>query len=213
MTDAVGFLLAGVFVSFMSGNTTQLAIAVAGGDGAVALRLGALLLAFLGGNVFGVLLMHAARSSHLALLLFIALLAAVPLAPGMLGAAPLLLAFAMGCLNIGLEEIGGTSVGVTYVTGALSRLGRGIGRLLIGRGSRSAAIQFVPWIGMGAGAVLGGGLFLRFGEPAIAAVAVCAALLGLLTLLVPRAWRLRFLSKPERSRRRPLRRALPATDA
>ena len=201
LTDAVGFLLAGAFVSFMSGNTTQLAIAAAGGDGSTAARLAALLAFFVAGNVFGVLLMYAARSSHLALLLFIALLAAVPLVPGLLFTAPFALAFAMGCLNVGLEEVGGHTVGITYVTGALSRLGRGIGRFLIGRGSHATWIQFVPWLGMAAGAVLGGWLQGRFGARAVGAVAICAATLAIVVAPLPRAWRLRYLAKPERSRR------------
>lgn len=201
LTDAIGFLLGGDFVSFMSGNTTQLAIALAGGDWPTSLRLAALVAAFVGGNLFGVLLMDATRSSHLALLLFIALLSAVPLVPGLVGTAPLLLAFAMGCLNVGLEEVGGHSVGVTYVTGALSRMGRGLGRAMIGRGSRASLIQFAPWLGMGAGAVLGGWLALHEGARAVAAGAVCALVLAIVTLAIPRAWRLRYLAKPERSRR------------
>ena len=39
MTDAIGFLATGDFVSFMSGNTTRLAVAIGDGDLGMAVRL------------------------------------------------------------------------------------------------------------------------------------------------------------------------------
>ena len=47
---------------------------------------------------------------------------------------PALLAaiIAMGMLNAAVEEVNGLPVGLTYVTGALSRFGRGLGRWMLG---------------------------------------------------------------------------------
>ena len=39
MTDAIGFMASGDFVSFMSGNTTRLAVAISDGDLGLTLRL------------------------------------------------------------------------------------------------------------------------------------------------------------------------------
>jgi len=39
MTDAIGFMASGDFVSFMSGNTTRLAVAISVGDLGLTARL------------------------------------------------------------------------------------------------------------------------------------------------------------------------------
>ncbi|EJT83303.1 hypothetical protein PPS11_37125 [Pseudomonas putida S11] len=56
MTDAIGLLALGDFVSFMSGNTTRLAVAISDADLALVLRLSAAVLSFVIGNALGVLL-------------------------------------------------------------------------------------------------------------------------------------------------------------
>lgn len=53
MTDAIGFLATGDFVSFMSGNTTRLAVAIGDGDLGMAVRLLFAVLAFIVGNALG----------------------------------------------------------------------------------------------------------------------------------------------------------------
>ncbi|ESW39277.1 DUF1275 family protein, partial [Pseudomonas taiwanensis] len=50
MTDAIGLLALGDFVSFMSGNTTRLAVAISDADLALVLRLSAAVLSFVIGN-------------------------------------------------------------------------------------------------------------------------------------------------------------------
>ena len=77
---------------------------------------------------------------------------------------------AMGLLNAAVEEVNGLPIGLTYVTGALSRFGRGLGRWLLGERRAGWRVQLVPWAGMLCGAVIGGVLEQRFG---------LAALLGL----------------------------------
>ena len=55
MTDAIGLLALGDFVSFMSGNTTRLAVAISEADLAMVLRLSGAVLGFVAGNALGVL--------------------------------------------------------------------------------------------------------------------------------------------------------------
>ena len=50
MTDAIGLLALGDFVSFMSGNTTRLAVAISEADLAMVLRLSGAVLGFVAGN-------------------------------------------------------------------------------------------------------------------------------------------------------------------
>ncbi|KPA94219.1 DUF1275 family protein, partial [Pseudomonas asplenii] len=74
MTDAIGFLATGDFVSFMSGNTTRLAVAVSEGDLSMVLRLVAAVMAFIAGNVLGVLAGRVGGRRSLPLLLCVSTL-------------------------------------------------------------------------------------------------------------------------------------------
>ncbi|RIX99231.1 DUF1275 domain-containing protein [Aureimonas flava] len=200
MTDAIGFLLAGDFVSFMSGNTTRLGIAAGTGEFGRAGHLLILVIAFVAGNALGALAIRAARGSQPALLAAVAALTGLSAALGGGGAAIVLLVVAMGAINVALEEVGGQALGLTYVTGALSRLGRGLARAVRGEASPGWWAQGVPWLGMAAGAVAGALAQARFGHAAIlASTLACAALSGL-ALAIPERWRRTYLA------RRPYRR-------
>ena len=134
MTDAIGFLASGDFVSFMSGNTTRLAVAVSEGHFELVLRLALLVLTFVVGNALGVMI---ARSSRKRAWPLLALTALLLLSAAFCGDYLELLALlatilAMGMLNAAVEEVNGLPIGLTYVTGALSRFGRGLGRWLMG---------------------------------------------------------------------------------
>jgi uncharacterized membrane protein YoaK (UPF0700 family) len=195
LTDVVGFILAGDFVSFMSGNTTRLAIALSSGDGAGVLRLALVVATFVVGNAFGVLLMRWTRGSQPALLCLVGILALVPLLFAEPAHGVTALVFAMGALNAALEEVDGQALGVTYVTGALSRFGRGLGRFLIGHHARGWWVQIVPWTGMAAGALTGALLAHRWGGEAVFAVAGLALVLALVGLVVPPGWRRVWLAR------------------
>jgi uncharacterized membrane protein YoaK (UPF0700 family) len=58
MTDAAGLLIAGSFVSFMSGNTTRAAVALADGQAAYAAVLLGGLVMFVAGNALGIVIAH-----------------------------------------------------------------------------------------------------------------------------------------------------------
>ena len=197
MTDAIGFLATGDFVSFMSGNTTRLAVAIGQGDISLVVRLIFAVLAFIAGNTLGILLARWGGHRALPLMLEIAgLLCAAALLP-FESQVPALLAaiLAMGMLNAAVEQVNGLPVGLTYVTGALSRFGRGLGRWLLGERRSGWRVQLVPWAGMLLGAVLGALLEAQFGVKALLFSAGFAAVLGVVSLKIPRRWQRDYMPR------------------
>jgi len=178
MTDAIGLLALGDFVSFMSGNTTRLAVAISEADASMVLRLSAAVLAWP------------------LLLVVTGLLGLAASWPGTTTLAPLLSAIlAMGMLNAVVEQVNGLPIGLTYVTGALSRFGRGLGRWLLGERRAGWRVQLVPWAGMLLGAALGAWLQQRMGLQAMAGSAALACLLALLSGLIPRVWQRGYMPR------------------
>ena len=197
MTDAIGFLATGDFVSFMSGNTTRLAVAISQGDLSLIVRLALAVLAFIAGNTLGILLGRWGGRRALPLMLGIAgLLCGAALLP-FESQVPALLAaiLAMGMLNAAVEQVNGLPVGLTYVTGALSRFGRGLGRWLLGERRSGWRVQLVPWSGMLMGAVIGAVLEAHFGVKALLFSAGFAALLGVVSLKIPRRWQRDYMPR------------------
>jgi uncharacterized membrane protein YoaK (UPF0700 family) len=197
MTDAIGFMASGDFVSFMSGNTTRLAVAISEGDLGLTLRLVILVATFIVGNALGVLVARLGGRRALPLLLCIATLLCTSAAWPFDAQLPALLAaiIAMGMLNAAVEEVNGLPVGLTYVTGALSRFGRGLGRWMLGERRSGWRVQLVPWSGMFIGAILGAVLEQHLGLKAMFVSAVLAALIGLLSLRIPRRWQLGYMPR------------------
>lgn len=197
MTDAIGFMASGDFVSFMSGNTTRLAVAISAGDLGLTGRLLLLVATFIAGNALGVVVSRLSKRHALPLLLSIgALLCGAALLPGA-DTLPALLAaiIAMGMLNAAVEQVNGVPVGLTYVTGALSRFGRGLGRWLLGERRNGWRMQLIPWAGMFVGAVFGALLEQRIGLRALWVSGGLAGLLGLATLAIPRRWQLGYMPR------------------
>ena len=197
MTDAIGFLATGDFVSFMSGNTTRMAVAIGEGDMSMAIRLVFAVLAFIAGNALGVLLGRLSGRRALPLLLVIAgLLCTAALLPFDTRVPALLAAIlAMGMLNAAVEQVNGLPVGLTYVTGALSRFGRGLGRWMLGERHSGWRVQLVPWTGMLLGAVMGALLEAHFGLKAMLFSAGFVTVLGLLSLKIPRRWQRDYMPR------------------
>ena len=197
MTDAIGFMASGDFVSFMSGNTTRLAVAISAGDLGLMGRLMLLVATFVAGNALGVIVGRFSRRHALPLLLCIATLlcgaAALPFSDML--TALLAAIIAMGMLNAAVEEVNGLPVGLTYVTGALSRFGRGLGRWMLGERRNGWRVQLIPWGGMFVGAVLGAWLEQRMGLKALMVSGGLAALLGLVSLKIPRRWQLGYMPR------------------
>ena len=183
MVDAIAFLsLGGFFASFMSGNSTRLAIGI-GGNWHEAGIAASLLLAFLIGVVIATLIgrrMGVRRQSiTLAIVATLIGITAAIAAPGALLPA-LLLAVAMGAVNTLFERDGEVSVGLTYMTGTLVRLGQNLARW-IDRDPDARADDWVRhlvlWAGFLGGGLTGVGLYWRIDLHALwLAVAVAAGL-------------------------------------
>ncbi|MBC3953966.1 MULTISPECIES: YoaK family protein [Pseudomonas] len=197
MTDAIGFMATGDFVSFMSGNTTRLAVAMGEGDMGTTARLTLAIVVFIAGNVLGVVLARLGKHRALPLLLSVATLlcaaAAWPMEKNLLALVWAILA--MGMLNAAVEEVNGQSVGLTYVTGALSRFGRGLGRWLLGERRHGWQTQLIPWIGMFLGAVIGALIERQLGLSALLISGALAAVLGVVSLAIPHQWQRSYMPR------------------
>ncbi|MFK0166714.1 YoaK family protein [Rhizobium sp. NPDC090279] len=195
MTDAVGLMLTGNFVSFMTGNTTRAAIALGTGDFGHAAVLFSAILTFIAGNALGIVVAHAASRRAFVVLACVSILLATAAgfaAPSLVLVQFYLVVLAMGMVNATVEHIEGLPIGLTYVTGALSRFGRGIGRFLLGDRDFAWRVQIVPWSGMISGAVIGALLANALGAGALWLVSLVALALALVTLLIPRPLQRRF---------------------
>ena len=178
--DSLGFLqLGGLFVSFMSGNSTRMAVGVSMGDWRTVGVAAAILILFVLGAALGALVAggEGMRSRSRVLLLEAALLAGAALAVP-LGLTPLavgLMVLAMGIENAVFLRDGEVGVGLTYMTGALVKLGQALAGAV--RGGRRAA--FAPylllWAGLFGGAVVGAFSYGALGLHALWPAAALAA--------------------------------------
>ena len=181
--DAIGFLLTGgSFVSFMSGNTTRLAIGLAGGTRLAGIAV-LLIATFVGGVVIGTLAGRIAgkrRVPAVLMLVTILLAAAAGLHAAEAGTAVvLLMVMAMGAENTVFAEDGEVRIGLTYMTGTLVKLGKRITAALLGGDPFGWLPYLALWAGLLGGAVAGAVAFGRVGGDALwGAVAVMAVLTG-----------------------------------
>ena len=127
--DAYGMITYGVFVSFMSGNTTQTGYQAAEGAFGPASLAALAILFFVAGAFAGTLLVQSAGRFARSLVfgvVAVALAAIVSFTQiGLLfgGAAIAAISFTMGIMNSALSRVGAQSVSLTFVTGTLSRVG------------------------------------------------------------------------------------------
>jgi uncharacterized membrane protein YoaK (UPF0700 family) len=155
--DAAGLAgSGGVFISFMSGNTTEFAASLIGREWSEAGFIGLVLALFVAGVAAGEAVeSHSGRQGPSVVLgleaMFLAA-GAVLQANGIAGQPALCpLVFAMGLQNATMHRAGGISIGLTYVTGTLVQIGRG----LAGGGSGALLEYCALWISLLAGAALG----------------------------------------------------------
>ena len=160
--DAVAFLhWRGLFVSFMSGNSTMLGVEAAGGEGASALLSAAVIAAFVAGVAAGELVASAAgRWAAGVVLLLVAVLLAAAAAAVHAGLHELLtapaLSLAMGVQNAAVHRAGGVGVALTYVTGTLVHVGRSVAEAIRGMAPWSAAGPYAMlWAGLAGGSAAG----------------------------------------------------------
>jgi len=189
--DAIAFLdIGGFFVSFMSGNSTRLGVGLALAPGAAA-TAAALIGAFVVGVTTGSLIGHlAGRHRRTAVLVLVAtaiILAALlrPSASPLVAA--LMLAAAMGAANAAFERNGEVAFGVTYMTGALVKLGHRLALALRGGERWSWLPYLLLWSGLAGGAWAGALAYSRMGFGAVWLAAAFAGLFALAAAWLDRA--------------------------
>jgi len=185
MVDAIGYLrLSHLFVSYMSGNSTQFAIALGKGDFSQARAIILLIALFVLGAAGGQLLAHLTGRRHLTWVLIAA--ASLLAAAALFSAAPEPMVLAMGALNASMHRAGRVGVSLTYVTGTLVKLGQGLGDYVASRAVGWDWLQqAAPWVGLVAGAAVAGAAYLRIGAAAVWIPVVMAGLLALWSAALP----------------------------
>ena len=193
--DAYGFITYGVYVSFMSGNTTQTGYQTAEGAFGPASLSALAILFFVVGSFAGTLLVQAAgRLARRAVFGLVA--AALAEVVGLtyfgflsVGFGIAIVSVAMGVMNSALSRVGAQSVSVTFITGTLSRVGANLA-LALRRAPltdaegpwdthlRRALLLARVWLGFLVGALLSGAATPRYGASVLAAPALILALLA-----------------------------------
>ncbi len=163
--DALGFLfMRGLYVSFMSGNSTRLAAELGQAHWQAAAATAGLIGAF----VFGVILAQLVAARHLALdLAAVGVLLAAAGGLHWLGyTSPViaLMTIAMGMENCALDRDGDVTLSLTYVTGTIVKFGRGVAAALLGHDRYGWLPYLLLWAGFSLGAIVGAIVFgLRVG--------------------------------------------------
>ncbi len=186
--DAVAFVrFGGLFVSFMSGNSTRMAALPSQDRLADAAAAAGVIGLFVMGAFAGRLLVQSAglwcRPALLSVVAALLAVAAVVVSPEAEGAAVSIgvaaLALAMGLQNSVLHHAGDAKATPTYVTGTLVNLGHALADTMLGSASPWGA-YLLMWLGLVGGAALGALGASRYGAAALVAPAATAALLALM---------------------------------
>ena len=158
--DGIGFLhLGGLFVSFMSGNSTRLGVSLAQANWSSAAEAVGLILLFVTGAACGSLIVlgRGANRQPWVLLMEAMLLALAALcyAFGLSNAAVAAMVLAMGLENAVFQIDGGAGLGLTYITGALVKVGQLVATALTGGARWGWLPNLLLWAALVAGAVCG----------------------------------------------------------
>jgi uncharacterized membrane protein YoaK (UPF0700 family) len=158
--DGIGFLhLGGLFVSFMSGNSTRMGVSLAGGHWLDAARALGLIALFVVGAAAGSLIVlgRGANRQPWLLLAETLLLAAAALCDGfgLSNVAVAAIVLAMGLENAVFQIDGGAGLGLTYVTGALVKVGQLAAEALTGGARWGWAPNLLLWAALVAGSLCG----------------------------------------------------------
>jgi len=158
--DAIGFLhLGGLFVSFMSGNSTRMGVSLAEGQWSSAAQSLGLIALFVTGAAAGSLIVlgRGVNRQPWVLLAEAALLAASALAYALdrSNTAVAAIVLAMGLENAMFQIQGGGGLGLTYVTGALVKVGQLLANALTGGARWDWAPNLLLWAALVMGSVCG----------------------------------------------------------
>jgi uncharacterized membrane protein YoaK (UPF0700 family) len=158
--DGIGFLhLGGLFVSFMSGNSTRMGVSLAQGNwSSAAEALGLVALFVIGAAAGSLIVLGRGRNRQPWVLLAEALLlaaAALCYAFGLSNVAIAMIVLAMGLENAVFQIDGGAGLGLTYITGALVKVGQLAAVALSGGARWGWAPNLLLWGSLVAGSVCG----------------------------------------------------------
>jgi uncharacterized membrane protein YoaK (UPF0700 family) len=193
--DAYGMITYGVYVSFMSGNTTQTGYQAAEGAFGAASLAALAILFFVVGSFAGTLVVESA-GRYARRVLYCVVAAALAAIVGLTqfdllsgGFAIAAISVAMGVMNNALSRVGAQAVSLTFVTGSLSRVGSSLA-LALRRAPlrdaqgpwdthlRRALLLARLWLGFLVGAFLSGAATPRYGALALAAPAAILVVLA-----------------------------------
>jgi len=193
--DAYGIIAYGVYVSFMSGNTTQTGYQAAEGLFGLASASGLAIVFFVIGTFAGALFAEpAGRAARRLVFAFVAAALAAIIGLTQLGVLSTgfgiaIVSFAMGVFNSAISRVGAQAVSLTFVTGTLSRVGSHLALaarrapLMDSQGAwdthlRRALTLARVWAGFLAGALLSGAATPRLGALALLPAALILAALA-----------------------------------
>jgi uncharacterized membrane protein YoaK (UPF0700 family) len=189
MVDAIGFLASGgFFLSFMSGNSTRLSVGLVDAAPYVGM-VAALLTSFVTGVVAGSLIgrknmLSPSRRQAFILIIISLLLFAAPLIAnfGFLLIGLCFAAFCMGLESTLFEREGSVSFGLTYMTGALVKIGQGLATMISGGPRLEWMPYLLLWLGLIIGAAVGALMFGIFGYNSLLLPAAYAGIFALVLL-------------------------------
>jgi uncharacterized membrane protein YoaK (UPF0700 family) len=158
--DAIGFIhLGGLFVSFMSGNSTRMGVSLAEGQWWIAAKsLGLIALFVVGAGGGSLIVLGRGVNRQPAVLLVEALLlaaAALCYAINLSNVAVAAMVLAMGLENAVFQIRGGAGLGLTYVTGALVKVGQLAAMALTGGPRWGWVPNLVLWAALVVGSLCG----------------------------------------------------------
>ncbi|WP_375419198.1 YoaK family protein [uncultured Hymenobacter sp.] len=178
--DAVSYLrYQGLYVSFMSGNTTALGVAIAKQTTSKIGQLAGVLALFVVGALLGNLLARWARQWGRTLIL--TCVAGLLLLAGAWPAGAIAcLTLAMGALNATVHKEGSVTVSLTYVTGTLVHFATGLADLLSGQApAKDWPGLLTFWLAFLGGALAGAVLLVQQGPLALPIAVGLALVLAL----------------------------------
>ena len=191
--DAIGYVQwHGLFVSFMSGNTTEFGAATVAHDGATAIEAGRAVLIFVVGVIVGELLRAATGRWHrsvvlLAETLLLGLAYAAAVKHWGEAATATITGLAMGVQTAAVHKAAGLTVSLTYVTGTLVNIGRSIVKALLGEAPwRDAFLYTGLWCALFFGS--GGGAIVAAISTPMALLLAASLLASLSVVAISIAW-------------------------
>jgi uncharacterized membrane protein YoaK (UPF0700 family) len=189
--DGIGFIhLGGLFVSFMSGNSTRMGVSLAQGQWLSAAEALGLIALFVVGAAAGSLIVlgRGANRQPRVLLAEASLLAGAGLcdALGLPNLAVAAIVLAMGLENAVFQIEGGAGLGLTYVTGALVKVGQLAAEALKGGARWGWAPNLLLWAALVLGSLCGALIYHWINLAAIwFAAGAALALSGISAFLTP----------------------------